>query len=138
MVSEKQKAAPIELAKPIVLDDRFTTARITGGKTISVRKGTLAYSYDDIAAERERWQAALNNAEKNGYARGYADGLEVGLATEVSKGRDKHPNPGKVSWNTIRLVCGNCGCKTACVHPSGKTTICALCGRRKKKGGSRK
>jgi hypothetical protein len=62
-MSEKQKAAPIELAKPIVLNDRVTTARITGGKTISVRKGTLAYSYDDIAAEREWWQAALDRAE---------------------------------------------------------------------------
>ena len=51
MASEKEKAAPIELAKPA---EDYNT-------------GIEYYNVDDIAAERERWQAKVVEADKSGY-----------------------------------------------------------------------
>ena len=79
MASEKQKAAPIELAKPInIYWNRHGNYEL------------VEYKGEDIAAERERWQAAVANADKSGYARGFKDGLANAIGHQ-SDWRDKNP-----------------------------------------------
>jgi hypothetical protein len=86
--SESSKAAEksVELAKPLY------PVRICQEEELPAVM-VDAYYDSDIDAERERWKAAVTNADKSGYARGWKECeawfKERGIA--VFKERDKQP-----------------------------------------------